>query len=72
MIGLQENTAKEIFNTNINKYVRVSLISENELLEGKLVGISCNTFIIEDKHGYRSMFRYEDCRYLISLIPVSN
>lgn len=67
MIGnILRNDAENIFVKNINKNVKVELISEdNIIIEGKLIMISCNTLIVETKDEEIKMFRYEDIRYLV-------
>lgn len=65
MVGKYDrNNAEELFNINLNKYIKVELI-DTTIFEGELLGINCNTFIIRNKYGFNEMFRYEDVRYLI-------
>ena len=64
MIGkFEDNRAEVLFKDNINEEVLVELCT-GLIFKGKLLAISCNTFITETKEGLNEMFRYEDVRLL--------
>lgn len=64
MIGkYKENRAEVLFKDNLNEEILVEVIT-GLIFKGKLLAISCNTFIIQTKEGLVEMFRYEDVRLL--------
>lgn len=64
MIGkYKENRAEVLFKDNLNEEILVEVIT-GLIFKGRLLAISCNTFIIQTKEGLVEMFRYEDVRLL--------
>ena len=64
MIGkYDDNKAEVLFKDNINEEILAEVVT-GLIFKGKLLAISCNTFITETKEGLIEMFRYEDVRLL--------
>lgn len=64
MIGKYDrNNAEEIFYINLNKHIKVELIT-GEIFEGKLLGIYHNILIIRNDEDTNEIFRHEDIRFL--------